>query len=124
MKAVLPEREHELAHIHQGYGPSLADGVIAQSAPFLDLTAEGFAALKRQIVGEWETIQAIAERVPFEEEIVAYLREAGGPTTAQSLGLSEEEVRMGMEYGHYLRNRFTVMKLSQSWAYRCCSAQS
>jgi glycerol-1-phosphate dehydrogenase [NAD(P)+] len=111
--AILLERDQELARIRQGYGSDLSEGVIEQSAPFLDLTAEGFEALKHRIVAQWDAIRAVAERVPSEEDIVAYLRQAGAPTTAQSLGLSEQDVKMGLAYAHYLRNRFTVLKLSR-----------
>jgi hypothetical protein len=41
------------------------------------------------------------------------LREVGGPVNAHLIGLEGEEVRLGLEYSHYLRNRFTVIKLSR-----------
>ena len=91
----------------------LSEGVVEASAPFINLTAEAFDVLKQRIAAQWNTIQAVAARVPSEEQITTYLQQVGGPTTAQSLGVSEEEVQLGMKYGHYLRNRFTVLKLSR-----------
>lgn len=111
--AVLPDRDQEIAQIREGYGSLLSEGVVEASAPFLNLTDEEFAALKQQIVAQWDAIQAVSASVPPQEQITAYLQQVGGPTTAQALGLSEEEVQLGMKYGHYLRNRFTVMKLSR-----------
>ncbi len=111
--AVLPDKDQEITSIREGYGSLLSEGVVEASAPFVNLTAEAFEALKQRIVAQWDTIQAVAARVPSEEQITTYLQQVGGPTTAQSLGLSEEEVQLGMKYGHYLRNRFTVMKLSR-----------
>jgi glycerol-1-phosphate dehydrogenase [NAD(P)+] len=82
-EAVLPDREAEIAHIHEGYGP-IGDGVIKGHGAFLDLTPAEFDSLKRRIAENWDGIQRIAAGVPPAQEIV-----------------------------NYLRSRFTVMKLSR-----------
>jgi glycerol-1-phosphate dehydrogenase [NAD(P)+] len=110
--ATLPSREQEIATIRQGYG-ALADDVIREHAPFLDLTEAGFDRVKKHIAECWDEIQAVAAMVPAPQEIVGYLRQAGAATDGQSLGLGADEIPLGMQYGHYLRNRFTVMKLSR-----------
>jgi glycerol-1-phosphate dehydrogenase [NAD(P)+] len=110
--AILPGREQEEAEITRGYGP-LADEVIREHKAFLGLTADGFEQLKRRIVDQWDSIQEIARNVPAPETVAGYLKQVGAPTDAQTLGLGDEEVRQGFQYGHYLRNRFTVMKLSR-----------
>jgi glycerol-1-phosphate dehydrogenase [NAD(P)+] len=110
--ATLPDREQEIATIRQGYGV-LADDVIREHAPFLDLTEAGFERVKKRIAECWDEIQAVAAMVPAPQEIVGYLRQAGAATDGQSLGLGADEIPLGMQYGHYLRNRFTVMKLSR-----------
>lgn len=110
--ATLPDREQEIAAIRQGYG-ALADDVIREHAPFLDLTEAGFERVKKRIAECWDEIQAVAAMVPAPQEIVGYLRQAGAATDGQSLGLGADEIPLGMQYGHYLRNRFTVMKLSR-----------
>ena len=110
--ASLPDREAEIAAIEQGYG-AIAGDVIKEHAPFLDLTPEGFEQVKRRIAGQWEEIQQVAAQVPPPEVITDYLQQVGAATEGSTLGLSDDEVRLGFEYGHYLRNRFTVMKLNR-----------
>jgi glycerol-1-phosphate dehydrogenase [NAD(P)+] len=109
--ASLPTREQEYATIRQGYPGELAEGVIREHKAFLDLTEEGFDKVKRRIVEQWDAIQALAANVPPPEQVASYLRLAGAPTDGAALGLSAAEIPLGFQYGHYLRNRFTVMKL-------------
>lgn len=110
--AVLPTRAAEIESIETGYG-DLAQTVIAEHAAFLDLTTDAFDALKHKIVQQWEAVQTIAASVPAPEQIINFLAAAGAPTDGAALGLTDEEIQRGMRYGHYLRNRFTVMKLSR-----------
>jgi glycerol-1-phosphate dehydrogenase [NAD(P)+] len=110
--AAPPDRAAEIAHIQEGFG-ALAGGVIAGHGPFLDQTPADFEQLKRRIAEHWDEVQAIAASVLPVEEIAALLRQAGAATDGAALGLSAEEVARGLEYGHYLRNRFTVIKLSR-----------
>ncbi len=110
--AILPGRDQEIASIHEGYGP-LADEVIRDHSAFLDLTGEGFDQLKRRIAGQWDAIQALAADIPTPETIAGYLQQVGAPSSAPDLGLDADEIKRGFRYGHYLRNRFTVMKLSR-----------
>ena len=35
-------------------------------------------------------------------------RVLGGPVTPQELGVTEEQVEIAVEYGHYLRERFSI----------------
>ncbi len=110
--ATLPSRDSEIANIRAGYG-KLADDVVKDHAPFLNLTEAAFDTIKRCIVEEWDTIQATASHVLPPEQIKGYLQQAGAPTNADALSLSEDEVKRGFEYGHYLRNRFTILKLNR-----------
>ena len=110
--ATLPRRDQEIAVIRQGYG-LLADDVIREHAPFLDLTEAGFDRVKKRIAECWDEIQHVADLVPPPQQIADYLRQAGAATDGQTLGLGADEIPLGMQYGHYLRNRFTVMKLSR-----------
>jgi glycerol-1-phosphate dehydrogenase [NAD(P)+] len=110
--ATLPDRGEEIATIEQGYG-RLAEGVIKEHLAFLNLTEAAFDALKQRISDHWEAIQAIAAQVPSPETVADYLRRAGAATDAAELGLGREEVELAYRYGHYLRNRFTVVKLSR-----------
>lgn len=110
--AVMPERDAEVAVIKEGYG-LLADGVVAEHGAFLDMTEEEYDALKRRIVDNWDAIQELAAQVPPSEVIKGHLAKVGAVTHGDQLGLTEDEVKRGHEYGHFLRNRFTVMKLSR-----------
>jgi len=110
--ATLPDRDAEIATIHAGYGP-LAEDVIKEHAPFLDMSAAQFEQVKQRVASNWDALQEIAASVPPPEQIIEYLRQAGAVTDAEALGLSNEEVARGFQYGHYLRNRFTIMKLSR-----------
>jgi glycerol-1-phosphate dehydrogenase [NAD(P)+] len=109
----LPDRDLEIQRIRAGYAPAVADKVIAEQEPFLALSADSFGQLKRRIMNGWGEILEIASSVPKPEELADLLRQVGGPTDASTLGLGDEEVALGLEYSHYLRNRFTVMKLSR-----------
>jgi glycerol-1-phosphate dehydrogenase [NAD(P)+] len=110
--AALPNRDSEIAAIREGYGP-MADDIIREHLPFLDLTEAGYDQLKHKVATHWDDIQAIAARVPPPEVIVTALQQAGAPATWQELGLAAADVPTGFQYGHYLRNRFSVLKLSR-----------
>lgn len=110
--AALPNRDAEIDAIRQGYG-ALADDVIHEHRTFLDLAPEGFEQVKQRIAAHWNDIQALAASVPPPETITDYLRRAGAAIDGAALGLSDEETARGFIYGHYLRDRFTVLKLSR-----------
>lgn len=110
--ARLPDRDAEVAAIRQGYGV-VAEDVARAHAAFLDMTQDQFDVIKQRIDDRWDAIQQIADKVPPPEQIASYLEQAGAPTNGAALGLTDDEVARGLQYGHYLRSRFTVMKLSR-----------
>lgn len=110
--ATLPDHAQEIERIRAGYGP-IAEKVIAEQAPFLEMSEHSYGLLKQRIIDHWADILDIASTVPASCELADWLREVGGPVNAQLIGLEGEEVRLGLEYSHYLRNRFTVLKLSR-----------
>ncbi len=110
--ASLPARDVEVAAIRQGYGVVAEDVARAHSA-FLNMTQQQFDAIKQRIDNRWDAIQQIASKVPAPEQIVSYLERVHAPTSGAALGLTDDEVARGLQYGHYLRSRFTVMKLSR-----------
>lgn len=110
--ATLPDRAEEVATIEQAYG-RVAKGVIDTHGAFLDMTEETFDVVKQRIADKWDAIQEVAAKVPTPEIIIDYLQKAGAPTDADTLGLGDAAVPPGFQYGHYLRDRFTVMKLSR-----------
>jgi glycerol-1-phosphate dehydrogenase [NAD(P)+] len=111
-KTPMPDREQEIQRIREIYGP-IADKVVAEQAPYLDMPKDAYDRLKQKVIDRWAEIQEIAAIVPPSQELVDLLREVGGAVDAQSLGLGDEETALAMEYSHYVRNRFTVVKLNR-----------
>ena len=109
--ARLPDREQEVQRIRMAYGVT-ADDVIEAQSEFLNMSADKFDLLKQRIINQWPLVQAIAAAVPSPREMTDVLHEAGAETNPQALGLSDQEVKLALDYGHYLRNRFTVRKLN------------
>ncbi len=110
--AMLPDRAQEVERIQAAY-PSIADQVIAEQAPFLEMSEQSYRHLKNKIVDCWEDILEIASTVPPSRELADLLRQVGGAVDARTLGLSDEEMTQALEFSHYFRNRFTVLKLSR-----------
>lgn len=108
----LPDPRVLTADIRAAFG-SGADMILPSQQPFLEMTEPQFRALKARIVEQWPAIQAIAARVPPAAEIAALLHKVGGPTDPQGFGLTPDEVLPALRYGHYLRDRFTILKLLQ-----------
>jgi glycerol-1-phosphate dehydrogenase [NAD(P)+] len=111
-RATLPDPAREAAILARAFGAA-APGVAADHQAFLSMTQAQFGDLCRRIAGSWDQIQAIASRVPEPDDLAALLGRAGGVTGARGLGLADEEVVEGLAYGHYLRNRFTILKLAR-----------
>ena len=106
----LPALKDEIATIQDAYG-DLAPPIIADQAPFLNCSERRYDEVKRRILDNWNEIRAIAEQVPTADHIARTLELVGGPTTVAHLGLTKEEQYGAEQYGHYLRQRFTVRKL-------------
>lgn len=109
-RARLPDRAAEIGLIREGYGAA-ADWVIGSHAPFLDMTEQAFDQIRQRIVDRWDDVLEIALNVPLPEEFAGWLQTVGGPLEGKSVGLSDEEVAMAVRYGHFLRNRFSILKL-------------
>lgn len=106
----LPNRAEEVARIQQVFGP-IADKLVIEQAPFLDLTPQSYGQLKERILAHWDEIQELAGQVPGPKQMAALIEQAGGATQPTGLNLTDEEVTQSLQYAHYLRNRFTVRKL-------------
>ena len=55
--------------------------------------------------------------MPPSSELRSLLEAAGAATEPAALGLNDAEVAAAQEYAHYLRNRFTVLKLEHYLAF-------
>ncbi len=110
-RATLPDRERQMSVLVRGFG-LIAPQIAAAHEAFLQMSPGQFAMLRDRVRCSWPRIQEIAEQVPEPAELAALLNLVGGPTCVQPLGLTDEEACEGLFYGHYLRNRFTVLKLA------------
>lgn len=109
--AHMPDRELEIQRIRAAF-PAIADKVIAEQAPFLDMSEADYERLKQRIIDHWGEVQQIAATVPAPEELANLLGKVGGPVDMRALGFDDQEVAMALEYAHYYRNRFTAIKLN------------
>jgi len=107
---ILVDRAAEVQRIRAIYG-SIADKMLVEQAPFLDLSPEAFSQLKQRTLDHWGDIQVITSEVPTPEWFADHLRQVGGATRPAELGLSDDEVQQAFLNSHYLRNRFTICKL-------------
>jgi glycerol-1-phosphate dehydrogenase [NAD(P)+] len=110
--AARPDRQTEIERIRHAYG-ALTDALIVEQAPFLDWSEADYARLQQRILDRWPQVQAIAAEVPTPAALTDLLQRAGGTADPRALGLGDEEMALAEVYGHYVRNRFTVMKLSR-----------
>jgi glycerol-1-phosphate dehydrogenase [NAD(P)+] len=110
--ATLPNREAEIERIKTVYAP-IVERAIAAQTPFLDMSEQEYELFKQKIIDHWSHIQEIAATVPTAQEMTSWLRQVGAATDMPALGLSNEETTQAVENSHYLRNRFTVAKLSR-----------
>jgi glycerol-1-phosphate dehydrogenase [NAD(P)+] len=107
-----PDRDAEVERIRFAYG-DLTDAVIAEQAAFLDWSDADYERLKQRILDRWPQVQAVAAEVPPPDVLTDLLERAGGTADYRALGLGDEELALAEVYGHYVRNRFTAMKLSR-----------
>lgn len=110
--ATLPDRSAEIDRINEIYG-DMGGQVAGIQARFLDMTEDDYDQLKRGIAENWDAIQEVAAQVPDTATLAGALEKAGAATDMATLGFNTEEVDLGYMNGHYLRDRFTVMKLSR-----------
>lgn len=108
----LPDRAADVASIHFAFGP-IADKLVIEQAPFLDMTPPVYEQLKQRVLDHWDELQALAALVPLPEQMADLMRLAGGATRPDQLNLSEDEVMQALQYSHFFRNRFTICKLAR-----------
>ena len=111
-RATLPDHDRVMSELMERFGSAAAQVAAAHTA-FLWMSPGQFDALRADVLRSWAVIQEIAAQVPEPAKLAALLRLAGGPTCVHSLGLTDKEANEGLLYGHYLRNRFTALKLAR-----------
>jgi len=108
--AKFPRHDMATNEIRHVYGAG-AEQILKIQEPFLMMTEEEHHQLQQRIVENWQSIRDIADTVLPASTISELLNTVGAPTDWQSLGLEEHMIEPALLYGHYLRNRFTVVKL-------------
>ncbi len=111
LEAATFDRAQAIAAIRAIY-PAIADRLVTAQRSFLDMSHQTFDQLRQRIIDRWSDVQDIAASVPAPQVMLDLLRATGGPLDPQRLGLSAAEVDEALRHAHYLRNRFTILKLS------------
>jgi glycerol-1-phosphate dehydrogenase [NAD(P)+] len=99
------------AEIQAAYGLA-ADLITSVQEPLIQMTVADLETLKARILENWDKIQAIAETVPSPQQFTAWIQAVDGPTIPAQIGLSDKDVQLGLLSAHYLRDRFTLNRLS------------
>ncbi len=100
-----------LAGVRNAYGP-IADEVLASSVP----GGAPASVLRERALAKWEELRSIADLiVPLSSSVAAMLKACGGPTSANELGLSKDDVRNALLYAKEIRPRPTIMRLGFAW---------
>jgi len=104
----IPDRQAQEAALREQL-PASAEGMIRSNPILMQLSdPKRFAEVKTSILEHWDEIQDTARMVPPSDQVRAWMRQLGGPTTPGDIGLSEEEAEAAINNGHYLRERFSA----------------
>ncbi|MDP2965850.1 MAG: iron-containing alcohol dehydrogenase [Pelolinea sp.] len=89
--------------------PEIAEVLIASNPIYMQLSdPQVLERVKKDILDNWDEIQAIAAKVPPPDQFRAWLKSLGGPTTTAELELSPQQAKTAIDHGHYLRERFSI----------------
>ena len=104
----IPTRSVQIAAIERNL-PYIAEELIESDPIYLQLSRTSkFKHIHERILDRWDEVQAIAASVPDPDTIRAWIKSLGGPVAPQELGLTKEQVEIAVDYGHYLRERFSI----------------
>jgi glycerol-1-phosphate dehydrogenase [NAD(P)+] len=107
-KAVIPSREVQEKQLRQAL-PEIADELIESNPIYMQMAEiQVLERVKTNILQNWDQIQEIATLVPTADQYRNWFKKIGAPTTAQELEITEEQTRIARDYGHYLRERFSI----------------
>jgi glycerol-1-phosphate dehydrogenase [NAD(P)+] len=99
------------SEIEQGYGP-VAQKIRQIQSPLYSITQDDLDRLMKNILDHWKDIMMIASEVPSPKIITEWIQAVGGPTQPDQIRYDERKARNGIHFAHYLRDRFTVNRLS------------
>jgi len=104
----IPPRSVQIAAIEKNL-PRIAEELIESDPIYLQLSdPPKFKRIRERILDRWDEVQAAAASVPDPDAIRAWIKSLGGPVTPQELGVTKEQVEIAVDYGHYLRERFSI----------------
>ena len=107
-RARVPSREAQIASLRQDL-PVVADELIQSDPIFLQMADPAiFARVTEAILDQWEALQSVAARVPPPEELRSLMAQVGAPVSIDADILDDDQVRLGLDYGPYLRERFSI----------------
>ena len=107
-KASVPEWETQQTQIEK-HLPFIAEELIEKDPIYMQLSDPiKLDKVKQRMLDQWDDLQAIAENVPSAQQMIEWLKLMDAPATPAEIGLSEEQVDIGVEYGLYLRERFSM----------------
>ncbi|MCD6356178.1 MAG: iron-containing alcohol dehydrogenase [Anaerolineaceae bacterium] len=107
-KTEIPTRSEQTAALRKAF-PYIAEAVVESKPIYLQLSdAEKFNLTKERMLEKWDAIQACAQHVPDPDTLRGWIKSLGGPTTPEEIGVSKKEAELAKEFGHYLRERFSI----------------
>lgn len=112
-----PRRDSEIEVIRALFG-ARSESIIKAQEAFLSIEGKTWEKLCAMVLSNWEYITRIAAEVPAAAEIKTLLSCAGCPATPEELGLCEEELANAKAGAHWMRNRFTIVKLARMLGFR------
>jgi glycerol-1-phosphate dehydrogenase [NAD(P)+] len=108
----LPNAEDERRAIRQAYG-AIADQVIRENKLDREGAEVSGEPAAERLKRSWEQVRRIAADVPSPHQMAAWLEAAGGSATPAALGIGAELVDSSLACAHYVRNRYTILRLNR-----------
>ena len=104
----IPPRSVQISAIEKNL-PHIAEELIESDPIYLQLSdPPKLKRVRERILDRWDEIQAAAASVPDPDTIRAWIKSLSGPVTPKELGITKEQVEIAADYGHYLRERFSI----------------
>jgi glycerol-1-phosphate dehydrogenase [NAD(P)+] len=105
---VVSSRRQQMADIRENL-PIIAEELNASDPIYMQLSdPKKYMQVCGRILDHWDDIQTAAAHVPTPDVISGWIKSLGGPVTAQELELTQVQAKTAMDYGHYLRERFSI----------------
>ncbi len=108
--AEYPSHAEQQAEIEHVYG-NMSSEILTMQEPFLKLSTAELDVIKYRIIDNWTAIQAVLTTIPVAEDIQELLEIVDAPISVTGLGLESTKIQEALQYSHYLRRRFTIIKL-------------